>query len=116
MNLETLNFIKSAIHDGNIIRTYNETKTVYDIQNAFGMLIKITETIVSRDKKVIGHHYQVKIEDDVIEAFCEDKISGHTPIAQQIKSLIKKCSDKLFYQEIQAHKKQYLQNQTKRGK
>ena len=116
MNPETLNFIKSAIHDGNIIRVFDDTKTVYNIQDNFGTLIKITETIISNKKHVVGRHYQIKIEDDVIEAFCEDKASGHTQIAQQIKSLIQKCSDKLFYQEIRARKKQHLENKIIRSK
>lgn len=116
MNPETFNFIKSAIHDGNIVRVFDKTKTVYNIQDNFGTLIKITETIISNDKCVVGRHYQIKIEEDIIEAFCEDKASGHTQIVQQIKSLIQKCSDKLFYQEIQAHKRQHLENKIRQGK
>lgn len=117
MNPETLNFLKHLIYDSNIVRRFDTTKTIYEITSDFGVSAQITETIVSEPNNNTARHYQIKLDNEIIiEAICDSKTTSHDPIVIQTKKLIQKCSDKLFYQEIQAHKQERMHNNKRQGK
>lgn len=117
MSPETLSFLKQIIYKGTVSRICSANQTEYNILSDFGVSATITETTATSADDITGKFYQVTIEQDIIYSeFCSDKHSHHTQVANQVKSLIKKCSDKLFYQEKQTHKQEYINQQIKRTK
>ena len=103
MEQHVLEFLYNAINRYKISVNCDDMSTEYSIELDSGSVLFFECRYACDDKNRPARYYAVSLNDQIIsESYCLNSCKKPTAQTRQLMSLIKKCTDKVLYQEIQA--------------
>ena len=112
-NKEIIKFLHQLIAHRDISVEYEQSTTRYYIDMESGSMICIECSLAADENNRPAYYYAVMLDDDVVmESYCLHNAKKHTQQTKQLMELVRKCSNKVIYQEMRARKAGALQQIT----